>query len=840
VVESVSEAFEALRERAHKRFGRIPEGVVAAHVLRVCEGADWPVQRAALEALHRRYAQARAERLALQGRPPRALPAFVATRSTAGKKPYRTLLANLDPPVGSCDCRDYLRSSLGLCKHLLVALESALVRGSVRSSVVTEPRLVWDPVRPMIGAGDWLERVRFEAPRGARLPIDPRSVSTTHVGTPGALPLLAAWFAPDGRLKNAFTEDRERRSALVAALTRFLPTSNASDPALRPLLEEEAGRLQTGSAAAIARLKRKLFPYQRAGVRAFLDRRRLLLADDMGLGKTAQAIAACHALAASGEVARGLLLVPASLKSQWKREWSLFTDLDVTIIEGDAASRAEIYRRTKRGFVIANYEQLLRDHEVVREWKPDLVVLDEAQRIKNWATATARSVKSLAPDWRLVLTGTPMENRLEELASILDWVDDSALEPKWRLHPWHSAWGDGDGEVKGARNLDVLRTRMRGCLLRRVREEVLTQLPARTDVRVPVTMTPEQLEEHDALRRPIADLMNRAKKRPLLQAEFLMLMSLFTKQRMISNALALHRFDEMWPDLQGMQRRDAAAFAGLGSPKLLEFRERAKELLEQGRKAVIFSQWRRMLRLAHWAIEDLLTERGFRPAFFTGAESLNRRTQNIVEFHDDGRVPFLFATDAGGVGLNLQRAASCCVNLELPWNPAVLEQRIGRIHRLGQSRPIEVYDLVCEEGIEARIAATVSGKRALFKGLFDGKSDEVCYEKSGGFLERARELAGVEPPAATDKIETEADEELDPPAEIVAAPEAGIEEKGRDAGRSAGIDLPLTELRGALARIEVRATPGGGLAIEAPPDAARVLAALFSGLASKLEKLAMP
>lgn len=269
-----------------------------------------------------------------------------------------------------------------------------------------------------------------------------------------------------------------------------------------------------------------------------------------------------------------------------------------------------------------------------------------------------------------------------------------------------------------------------------------------------VEMTPEQTEEHDALRRPIADLMRRAQQRPLLQAEFLKLMSLFTRQRMISNALALVRFEEAWPELQASRRRDAAAFAALGSPKLLEFRERARELLEQGRKAVVFSQWRRMLLLAHGAVEDLLSERKLRAAFFTGQENLRRRAQNVIEFHDDSRVPFLFATDAGGVGLNLQRAASCCVNLELPWNPAVLEQRVGRIHRLGQTRPIEVYDFVCEEGIEARIAATVSGKRALFKGLFDGASDEVRYEKSGGFLERARELAGDAPSARPRRART--------------------------------------------------------------------------------------
>jgi SNF2 family DNA or RNA helicase len=134
-----------------------------------------------------------------------------------------------------------------------------------------------------------------------------------------------------------------------------------------------------------------------------------------------------------------------------------------------------------------------------------------------------------------------------------------------------------------------------------------------------------------------------------------------------------------------------------------------------------------------------------RSAFFTGEEGQKRRTQNIVDFHDDPACRVLFATDAGGVGLNLQRAANACINLELPWNPAVLEQRIGRIHRLGQKRPIDVYNLVSEWGIEPRISDLVGNKRAFFTGLFDGTTDEVAFERSGAQLLHA--AAGKQDPA---------------------------------------------------------------------------------------------
>ncbi len=176
-------------------------------------------------------------------------------------------------------------------------------------------------------------------------------------------------------------------------------------------------------------------------------------------------------------------------------------------------------------------------------------------------------------------------------------------------------------------------------------------------------------------------------------------------------------------------------------------------MIDQGRKIVVFSQWRRMLTLAQWAVSDLLGDSGLRSGFFTGAEGQRRRTQNIVEFHDDPTFRILFTSDAGGVGLNLQHAANCVINIELPWNPAVLEQRIGRIYRIGQKLPIDVYNLVCEQGIESRIAALVGSKQAFFKGLFDGESDSVQFEQSSNFLAKVQKLyepEAIEPVAATD------------------------------------------------------------------------------------------
>jgi hypothetical protein len=888
-----SEAFAVLQQMAHGETLRIPPAFLAGHVLAVARDADWPVQRAAMAAVLRRCGFAARDRLRIAARPGRgaAFGLYTTRRPRESARPYATHLESLAPLRGSCDCPDYLRSSLGLCKHLLVVLDDLASRPRRLERAIAQgeapgrrpgARLEWDPIRPFMGRGDWLARVRLAG------------LEERRTGGDGALGRGLRWFrAVNGdqlALADAYAEDPKRRAQLVEDLLSLARRPGRAargtipvEPALHALLRSEHERLAQVTAdradlpallRSLRSLRRPLYPYQADGVRRFLAAGRLLLADDMGLGKTVQAVAACHALWRAGKVRRGLVVVPASLKPQWEREWQLFTDAPVEIVDGVPAQRRAFYRR-RTGFLIVNYEQVLRDLAWMQLWKPDLVVLDEAQRIKNWATKTAACVKKLEPRYRLVLTGTPMENRLEELASILDWIDDHALEPKWRLVPWHATWSDGRSEVSGARNLETLRTRLAPCMLRRVRREILHQLPPRTDTPIPVDLTEAQREEHDALNQPIAQLAAIAQRRPLTPPEFLRLMKLLMTQRMISNGLAQVRFETEWPRIAAIARPDETVLRSLDSPKLLELREVVAQIaVQQRRKIVVFSQWRRMLALAHWAVRDLLEDEGLRAAFFTGDENPRQRTRNIVEFHDDPALRVLLATDAGGVGLNLQRAASCCVNLELPWNPAVLEQRIGRIFRLGQKRPIDVYNLIGQDCIESRIASLVADKRALFVSLFDGKTDAVRFERSGSFLatiERLVEPAPAAPAPAgaaavaaaaraeleeiTDEGILEAAGEREIAALVAAADESrdAVPELAAPAAApppaAAGDVSPSTEsaptppapavataadLRRLFSQLEIQPSPRGGIRIEAPAEAASALVALFEGLAHAL------
>jgi len=856
--EDDSEAARVLRSIAHGKTGRIAPDLLVEHVIAITADAGWPVRRAAMEALLRRLQFAERDELKVAKRPPRGKPfGLYSTRRPGGsERPYRSLLASVHPLRGSCDCADFLRSSLGLCKHLLVVLQDLALRdrGFRRSTGSWslgpgEALLAWDPLRPLSGAGDSLERLRL---------VD--GGENGAAAGPCAR-LEREWFARDRggelRLRLAHSDDPSTRLGLVRGLLRSIAGNGAAglvaEPAARALLEAERQRLELVTAnlagfgslrAALRGLKRKLYPYQLEGVERFLASGRLLLADDMGLGKTAQAIAACHALLEIGRVERGLVIVPASLKPQWLREWQFFSDAPVAVVEGPPAERKRTYRSRSRGFLIVNYEQVLRDLDLMRTFEPGIVVLDEAQRIKNWATRTAMTVKMLKPRFRLVLTGTPMENRLDELASLLDFLDDTAFEPKWRLAPWHSAQADGKREVVGARDLGTLRTRLRGGMLRRVRSEVLKQLPERTDTVVPVEFTDAQRAEHDALSQPIAQLAATASRRPLTQAEFLRLMSLLTTQRVIANGLAQYQFERVWDGISRVARPQEALLRSLSTPKLAELRQIVAQVaVEQARKIVVFSQWRRMLRLAHWAVADVLGDAGLRAVFFTGEEGQRQRTRNIVDFHDDPTARILFATDAGGVGLNLQRAASCCINLELPWNPAVLEQRIGRIHRLGQKRPIDVYKLVTESSIEAKIAGLVADKKALFAGLFDGTSDEVRFDRSGSFLGQLSKITEAAPALVANDSEQELDA-LSDDTEVERAIDAG--DGGDPPAAPARAEIPVAapapaevavsarQLEEMFAGLEVRARAGGGLVIEARPETASALLAMFQGMASLL------
>ena len=370
------------------------------------------------------------------------------------------------------------------------------------------------------------------------------------------------------------------------------------------------------------------------------------------------------------------------------------------VIEGDRDDRRDLYDEPTF-YRLVNYEQVVRDLEAINAWQPDVVVLDEAQRIRNWESKTSRAVKKLKSRYAMVLTGTPLENRLEELYSIVQFVDERRFGPAFQFLHDHRVL-DAEGNLKGYRNLDAIREKLEPIFLRRTRGEVLGQLPARTDNTVFVELAVAQKTLYEEQAAALARLIQKGYFTDLDRKRIL---ACLANLRMICDSTFL--FDQ----------------STHVSPKLDELRLLAPELLEGGgHKLVIFSQWETMIQETAMLLDSL----GIGHAILHGSLSGQNRKVALDRFRNEENCRVFLSTDAGGVGLNLQ-AADTVINLELPWNPAVLEQRIARVHRLGQSRPVRVLNFVARGTIEERVLRTLEKKQQLFAGLFDGQEDEIAF-----------------------------------------------------------------------------------------------------------------
>jgi hypothetical protein len=633
---------------------------------------------------------------------------------------YEVEIRDLDGFSNSCGCIDHRANGLGTCKHIegvLVALRQrnakafreAAAQGNSRVEVFLDrrgaatPALMWPRgnVRHANAVSRWL--AQFVEPDGA-LACDPHKVEA----------LVSAW-----RIAPADIRRRIRVSRHFAPWLDRLRRERSREEARAAFLAE----VKAGS-ASFDLLRHPLLPYQREGMLHLAFGERALLADEMGLGKTVQAIAACELLARRKGIERVLVVCPASLKAEWEEQIARFADRAARSVFGARPARLAAYREPTF-FTIVNYEQVLGDAPDINEiLHPDVVVLDEAQRIKNWQIKTARRVKSLRSPFAFVLTGTPVENRIDELYSIVQYLDPELVGPLFRFNREFYEL-DERGRPVDYKNLAELRRRLQPVMLRRRKSDVESELPGRTVKTYFVPMVAEQKQRYEDYRGPAARLLAQAQRRPLTPKEFERLQMLLACMRMICDTPAI---------LDPICRV---------SPKLEELEGILSDLLEEpGRKIIVFSEWERMLAL----VRELAAELGVEAAWHTGSVPQQRRRVEIVRFKQDPACRLFLSTDSGSVGLNLQ-VASAVVNVDLPWNPAKLEQRIARAWRKNQTRSVTVVNLVCENSIEHQILHLLGHKQALADGVLDGLGDLGALKMPSGraaMIERMQAMMQAE------------------------------------------------------------------------------------------------
>ena len=460
-----------------------------------------------------------------------------------------------------------------------------------------------------------------------------------------------------------------------------------------------------------------LYPYQKEGIRFTFSKGRSIIADEMGLGKTVQAIGTAELMRKEKLIQSALIVCPTSLKYQWKREIERFTGQQVHVIEGLHHKRIYQYQLDVP-YKIISYNSACNDIKILGKLETDLLIMDEVQRLKNWNTQISMAMRRVVSQYAVILSGTPLENKLEELYSVMEFADNFCLGPFWKFKA-ECIVSDETGKVLGYKNLNKVGEMARNRLIRRTKKEVALQMPKRQDKILFVPMTKEQREEHDELRYVVSQIVMKWRRMHFLsEKDRNRLLLCLSQMRMLCDSTYI---------LDQKTRNDTKVDEALNIiTSLIETSDCKSD--ETGEKVVVFSQWERMTRLIAQELEK--REIGFE--YLHGGVPSEARGRLITNFADNPESRVFLSTDAGSTGLNLQSAATI-INLDLPWNPAVLEQRIARIYRLGQQRNVQVINLVSAETIEEQMLDKLRFKSAMFEGVLDNGQDTIFLSEGSKF-----------------------------------------------------------------------------------------------------------
>ncbi|MGW3153691.1 DEAD/DEAH box helicase [Streptomyces sp. NPDC001089] len=506
-----------------------------------------------------------------------------------------------------------------------------------------------------------------------------------------------------------------------------------------------------------------LHPYQHDGVNRILSDRRLLVAYSMGTGKTVMTIAAIEELLGRGEIRRCVILVPSSLKWQWAQAISDFTDAPkrtvkirgtaltvpaesvCVVVNGTPAKRAAQWEAAQHAdYIIASYGSVLHDWRHLCAVWADALVLDEASAIKNFAAQTTKRVKKLKPPIRIALTGTPVENRPEEVFSIMEWVNDKILG-RWDHFDKAFITRNWFGGVVSYKNLDLLHRNLSKAMIRKSRldPEVAKYLPSVTETTRMVQLDKTTRAIYKAILRDLQAAMDElaeagqdldvaayyagirpeggggAQGRVMARMQAARLL-LDHPQLVVDSAVAFHE-----ASAEGSEY--AAAFAASRtdlpdlnhSAKLNALDELVATMVGEGAKVAVFTDYRKMLPYLSERLErhgDLV--------HFHGQLTSDRKAEALARFKTDPDCKIFLSTNAGGYGLDLPEV-QYLVNYDLPYSNGLLAQRNTRhVRASSKFDRVHVVNLVTEDSIEERVQATLRLRQSLSQAVVDGRGTE--------------------------------------------------------------------------------------------------------------------
>jgi len=607
---------------------------------------------------------------------------------------YLVSIRALLPGDNRCTCADFLSNELGTCKHIEFALAHLLKKRGAKAIFARGYRPSFSE---LILRNEGTRSVHFRA--GSTCPPALLQAATKLFSQALSWQLPVSEFAG----LEAFLALAARHDHPLHAHSDALDfIAGQRDLVHRSALLQKQFPRGAADSKLLKLLKVPMYPYQAEGALFAVRVGRVLIGDEMGLGKTVQAIAAVELFARHFGVSKVLVICPTSLKYQWQSEIARFSERSSQVIGGLHTRRQKEYA-VDDFYKITNYEKLKPDLDLIAAWAPDLVIVDEAQRVKNWNTIAAKAIKRINSPYAIVLTGTPLENKLEELISITQFVDQHRLGPTWKLLHEHQI-KDEVGRVTGYTGLEKIGQTLAPILIRRRKSEVLLQLPSRTDQNFLVPMTAQQQIHHDENAEIVALIVGRWRKTGYLSdVDQRRLTCALQNMRMSCNSTYLldHESDH------GVKADEMGALMdGL--------------FCNPDAKMVVFSQWTRTQEL----VIRRLAARGLGYVSFHGGVPAEKRPLLVQQFRDDPNCRVFLSTDAGSTGLNLQHAATV-VNMDLPWNPAILEQRIGRVHRMGQTQPVQVINFIAKGTIKEGMLSILAFKRSLASGILDSGGSEI-------------------------------------------------------------------------------------------------------------------